>query len=328
LGRIPFLTPVVVPKIPPFPEPHVKWMFETVEAWDQSCPADVGIVGVPFDRGVVIPRVGARLGPKSVRETLYNSTTYSYELDVDVSSLKVVDCGDVDVDIMNYGETHRRVEQVLKQILGSCMIPLIIGGDHSLTYPCVKALHRSEGGNAKIGVIDFDAHLDCRVDWKECHGLWVREIQEMEGNPVEGRNITQIGIRGFGYSTFYRDYVKKMGMRVFTAREVKDRGVHAVIEDSVKVATDGTDMVYVSVDIDVLDQAFAPGTGVPSPGGLDSWELLSSIFYIGRNCPVRALDLMEVSPPLDMDNMTSRAGASVLLNFLCGLAFKKMKSLV
>jgi len=323
LGKVPYLNPVVVPRLPPLPEPHVRWMYQIVNEWNQESSADAGVVGIPFDRGVIIPRVGTRLEPKFIREILYNSTTYSYELDVDLSPLKIVDCGDVDVDIVNYDETHRRVELALTSVFKSGMIPLIIGGDHSLTYPCVKALCRSENSNVKIGVIDFDAHHDCRDGWKGHHGLWAREIQEIGGNPIKGENIVQIGIRGFGYSPFYRDYVKKTGMRVFPAKEVKERGIRTVTEDAVKIATDGTDMVYVSVDIDALDQASAPGTSAPSPGGLDSWELLSSVFYIGKNCPVKALDLMEVSPPLDIDNMTSRTGALLILNFLCGLASKK-----
>ena len=320
MGRIPFLNPVAVPKLPPVPEPHVEWINQIVEEWSPEIPSDVGVVGIPYDRGIVVPRLGARLGPRFVREILYSSTTYSYELDADLSSLRIVDCGDVDVDIMSYEETHRRVEQVLTQICDAHIIPLIIGGDHSLSYPCVRALCQSKGKGTKVGVIDFDAHLDCRTDWKENHGLWAREIQEIETGQVSGENIVQIGIRGFGYSTFYRDYVKKTGMTVFTAREVKQRGIDAVIEDSVKTAMDGTDIVYVSVDIDALDQASAPGTSSPLPGGLDSWELLSSLYYVGKNCSVGALDLMEVSPPLDIDNMTSRTGASVILNFLCGLA--------
>jgi formiminoglutamase len=326
LGRIHFLNPVAVPRHPPVPEPHVEWLNQIVQEWNQESTADAGLVGIPFDRGIVVPRLGARLGPRSIREVLYSSTTYSFELDADLSLLRLVDCGDIDVDIMNYGETHRRVEQVLAQVFGAHIIPLIVGGDHSLSYPCVKALCRSMGKDVRVGVIDFDAHLDCRADWKENHGLWVREIQEIEGGQVRGVNIVQIGIRGYGYSPFYRDYVKKNGMIVFTAREVKEKGINSVIEQAVETAMDGTDVIYVSVDIDALDQASAPGTSSPLPGGLDSWELLSSLYYIGKKCLVGALDLMEVSPLLDICNMTSRTGASVILNFLCGLTKNKAQT--
>lgn len=327
MGRVPYLNSVAVPKLAPIPEPNVKWLRQHIEEWDQKGSANAGLVGIPFDRGVIIPRAGTRLGPKSVREVLLDCTTYSYELDADLSALKIVDCGDVDVDVMSYRETHRRVEHALAGIFGSDMIPLIIGGDHSLTYPCIRGLCRSEGKDIKVGVIDFDAHHDCRTGWEEHHGLWTREIQELEGSPISGRNIVQIGIRGFGYSTFYRDYIKKSGMKVFLAKEIKESGIQRVTEEAIETATDGTDMVYVSVDIDVLDQTSAPGTSAPSPGGLDSWELLSSIFHIGKTCPVRALDLMEVSPPFDVGSMTSRIGAWVILNFLCGLTKRKTKKL-
>lgn len=322
MSQIKYVNPIHIPSPPPFPDPNLTWLCQVFKEWDGTSRADAGIVGIPFDRGVVSHRQGARLGPKYLRDALYFYTDYCIEHDQVLSRLKLVDIGDIEVDITNYHETQRRVESAMTEIFRSGTIPLVVGGDHSNSYPCVKALCNATQGK-RIGVIDFDSHHDVRSGWKENSGLWAREIQEIEGRPIKGENVVQIGVHGYVYSTIYRDFVRKSGMKIYTPLDLSKKGPLEVSEEALERATDGTDAVYVSVDIDVLDQAYAPGTNAPFPGGITTRELTSAIFEIAKNPLVLAMDLMEIAPPLDFNELTSKVGAEVLMNFLCGLSARK-----
>lgn len=305
------------------PDEQVTWISEFIVPWNFTDRADIGIVGIPFDSAVSF-RPGTRFGPSSVRDALKFNTTYNAELDLDISNLRIVDCGDIDTTL-DLDEAHKRVESALTAIVGCGISPLVIGGDHSLTYPCVKALCHNMPGR-KLGIIDFDTHFDCRpsIKGKEHSGLWVRKVQEIEGSPVRGENIVQIGIHGFAYSTFYRNDTRKRGINVFTPLDVKKRGMQSVMQDGLRLASDGTDAIYISVDIDCIDQAFAPGTSVPTPGGLFPSDVISGVVEAGKHPLTRAFDIVEISPVLDSGNMTSRLGAEIIMNYLCGLSSRSM----
>ena len=321
---VPYLRPVGIPRpLTTLPDPNVTWMFQIVRNWDYLQKADAGLVGVPFDGAVVTGRQGARYGPKAVRDAFYANATYSLELDVDLSSLNIVDCGDVEVNLMDAVETYERTEAVLTFIFKSGIIPLIIGGDHSLTSPCIKALCMLLKGK-KVGIVDFDSHHDCRVGLKGPQsGVWLREILEIEGEPIRGENIAQIGIHGFRYSLVYRNYVRKNNIRVFTPKDVREKGMESVIEEALEVASNGTDAIYVSVDIDCLDIAFAPGCAACSPGGLTTSDLITGVIEVAKHPLTHAIDIMEIAPPLDVNDMTVKVGGEVLINFLCGLLLRK-----
>jgi len=318
-----YLRSVPIPDPPPFPDPHLSWVCQIVRQWDRKTSADIGIVGIPFDKGTVSHRRGSRFAPERVREIFYANTTFCFEHGLDLSKLKIVDCGDIEVDVMSYEKTHRRVEETLTPLFSSGMTYVLIGGDHSVTSPSIKALCNSLENKERVGVVQFDAHHDCRADWKENSGLWVHEILEIEGSPIRGENIVQIGIHGFLYSKFYSDYIKKNKIKVFTASEVRKRGIESVMEEGMERAGDGTDLIYVSIDIDAVDEAFAPGTDHPRPGGITNWDLLTAAVLIGENPLTKVMDLMEISPPLDINDMTSKLGAEAIMNFLCGLCLQK-----
>jgi formimidoylglutamase len=322
LNDIPYLRRVSILKQPAL-DPNITRLGQITGNWDGVEYVDAGIVGIPFDRSVDHDhRRGASLGPGQIRDELYTKSTYYIDHDTDVGHLKMVDCGDVEVTI-DYGETHRRVEAALTPIFGSGMTPVIIGGDHSVTYPCIKALCNSLDQRKKLGVIDLDAHHDCRQGLEKVSGLWAREIQEMENAPVKGENIVQIGIHGSNYSRFYRDYVERTGITVYTPMEIRRRGIEVITEEAIEKASNGVDALYLSVDIDVLDQTFAPGTVAPTPGGLTPWDVTECIFRASGHPLVCALDVMEVAPPLDVNDMTSKNAADIIMNFLCGLSIKK-----
>lgn len=308
-----------------FPDPYIVSAADIIQPFQSGKPADVGIVGIPFDGGVVSHRLGARFGPQAVREDLREYTTYNSDLDVDIRDLHIVDCGDIEIAITDFEETHRRVEAVLTQLFETGMTLLILGGDHSLSAPCVRGLCNALNGR-QIGVIDFDAHHDVRSGWGRNSGLWVREIQEDPRAPVRGTNIVQIGIRGFSYSEYYRDAVRAMGITVFRPVDVRTRGIEAVMAEALERASAGTDAIYVSVDIDALDPPWAPGTNSPVHGGLMPWEVVAGVVLAGRHPLTRALDIMEIAPPLDVNRVTSTLGAEIAMQFLSALALRRKEA--
>ncbi len=304
-----------------FPDPHVIRVADLIRPWAQSEAADAGLVGIPFDGGVISHRLGARFGPQAVREDMFECSTFNLDLDVDIGSLHLVDCGDIEIAITDYDETHRRVVAALTPLFETGMTLLIIGGDHSLSAPCVRALCQS-GRGQRVGVIAFDAHHDMRSGWEHNAGLWVREIQEQPQPPVRGQNIVQIGIRGFSYSEYYRDIVRAMGITVFKPADVRRRGIEEVMAEALERAAAETDALYISVDVDVFDPPYVPGTNSPAHGGLMPWEVVEALVMAGRHPLTRAVDVMEIAPPLDVSRITSTLGAELLMQFLGALALR------
>lgn len=289
---------------------------DILKPWRTLDRADVGVVGVPFDTAVMMRR-GCRFGPAGVREALIFSTSYEPGLDIDLADgLLLTDFGDVDVVHTDVLETHRRVEGVLTAIHQLGVLPAVIGGDHSLAYPNVKALCNATKG--RVGVISIDAHLDVRHSH---HGEissgtpFRRVLEEIPGKPVLPENLVEVGINGWHNTRYYMDYIREMGIRVIPAREVHRRGIDAVVKEALQQATKGVDALYLTVDIDALDFAFAPGTCAPNPGGLTSTQVLEAVFQIGQHPLLRGFDLVEVAPPLDVQNLTAQMGAAIVMQF-------------
>jgi formimidoylglutamase len=312
MTRIPYLKPSRMPSV------LEERLCDLIKPWDFKSSIDVGIVGVPFDSATA-GRPGSRFGPDAIRLSFRNYTTYSYDFDVDIRKLRVFDLGDVDVVNANVPETHRRVEETLTAIFKLNIIPVIIGGDHSITYPSAKALCNVTNG--KVGVLDFDAHNDLRIpqQGQATSGASFRQLLEIPGSPIKGENVVQIGIHGFLNSSFYKEYADEQGIRIFSVSEVKNKGIEEVIEEALDIASNGTNAIYLSMDVDCLDQAYAPGTNRPSPGGLSSWDLFYAAFKIGDHPLTRAMDITEISPPLDINNLTINVGTSIMLHFMGGV---------
>jgi len=304
--------------ITPFvPDPYDVQICQLILPWAEVEKADVGLVGIPFDTSVMYRR-GCRHGPKGVRSALVMSNSYEPGLGIDLAEdFAITDFGNIDVVHTDVSETHRRIEQVLTEIFGLDMVPLILGGDHGTTYASVKALCNNISG--KVGVIMLDAHLDVRISH---HGEissgtpFRRILEEIPGKPVLPKNLVEVGINGWLSSKFATDYIKEKGIHMISAREVHKRGIEPVIEEAIGYATDGTEALFLSVDIDVLDFAFAPGTCAPNPGGLTSTQVLEAVYMIGRVKTLKGFDVVEVAPPLDTLDLTSYMGAAIAMQFM------------
>jgi agmatinase len=298
------------------PDRYDVGLHDVMVDWKTVESADIGIVGIPFDTAVM-GRRGCRFGPESVRSSLVFSYVYDPGLNVDLSKgLTITDFGNIDVFQTDVLRTHERCEQVLTEIRKAGVTPVVIGGDHSLAYPNVKSLMNTTAG--RVGVINIDSHLDVRHSHHDevSSGTPFRRLMEEAEKPMLGKNFVEIGINGWLNSRYYMDYCEEMGVTVIPAREVHRRSVDDVIAQSLERVTDGVDAFYVSLDIDGVDLAAAPGTCAPSPGGLTQYEVLEMVWQFGQHPLCRGFDVMEVAPSLDAAGVTSMLGAALIMNYM------------
>jgi agmatinase len=282
---------------------------------DEVSDVDVAVVGVPFDSGVSY-RPGARFGPAHVRESSRLLRPYNPAQDVEpFARQQVVDAGDLAVNPFSIEEAIGQIEAGARSLLERAGRLLTIGGDHTIALPLLRALHAEHG---PIAVVHFDAHLDTWDTYfgaDYTHGTPFRRASE-EGL-LDRSGCLHVGIRGPLYSA--NDLVQDadLGFQVVHSREVDDLGIRGVIErlkDRVEERP-----VYVSVDIDVLDPAFAPGTGTPEAGGLTSRELLAILrSFAGMN--LVGADLVEVAPAYDHAEITGIAASHVAYDLVSAMA--------
>jgi agmatinase len=260
---------------------------------------DVAIVGAPFDLQVT-NRPGARFGPRSLRAQAYLPGTHHLDLGVEIfDELEVGDCGDAPCPRGQPGRGHENIRARVETVASRGIVPVILGGDHSITWPAATAV-ATHVGWGKLGLIHFDAHADTAdiVDGNlASHGTPMRRL--IESGAVAGRNFVQVGLRGYWPPAETFAWMQSQGLRWHLMQEVWERGAAAVLSDAIAEASEGCDAIYLSVDIDVLDPGFAPGTGTPEPGGLAPVDLLRMVRQIALDTPLVALDVVEVAPPYD-----------------------------
>jgi agmatinase len=286
---------------------------------------DVAIVGAPFDDAVSY-RPGARFGPRAIRAATYTQGTYSLQLDVEpFEVLDVVDAGDAEVTPAWIERAHALIFRKVREVTETGAIPIVLGGDHSITWPSASAVAQVRAPRS-IGIVHFDAHADTAAeDWGVLagHGTPMRRL--VESGAVAGRNFVQVGLRGYWPPPEVFAWMRDQGMRWHLMREVEERGADAVVNDAIAEALDGADAVYLSVDIDVLDPGSAPGTGTPEPGGLQTRELLRAVRRVVDAVELAGMDVVEVSPPYDHAEVTAMAAHRTVLEAVSALAARKLR---
>ena len=268
--------------------------------------ADYVVLGVPFDVTSTY-RTGARFGPTAIREASLNIETYSFSTGVDVEDLKIHDLGDLHVT-SDTEETLKRLEKVEGELLEAKKTPVLIGGEHTITLGAVRALK----GRA-FAVISFDAHLDLRNEYmnlKNSHTTFMRRLNEQ----VKPQKIVEIGTRAVCREEL--NYAKKSGVTFLTTNEIRKKGVEETAEKIGKLLS-GIKTVYLSIDLDVLDPAFAPAVQNPEPNGICIhlfYELLEKV------CDNRivAFDVLEVAPNYD-NGVSAIQAARTIFEVLCHL---------
>jgi agmatinase len=283
-----------------------------VEDWS-AIRADTAILGAPFDSGTQF-RAGARFGPRAVREasTLFSfghAGAYDHEDDTVYlgPEVRIVDIGDADIVHTDTEQSHANIETGVRAILDSGALPVVIGGDHSVNIPCIRAF----AGRGPIHILQIDAHLDfvdVRHGVRHGHGNPMRRAAEQEH--VTG--ITALGIRNVS-STTQEGYevARAMGDDILSVRQVRRLGVEAVIARIPEGAA-----LYITIDIDGFCPSIAPGTGTPSHGGFLYYEVLEILQAAARRHRVVGIDLVEVAPDYDPTGSTAILAAQILLNLL------------
>ncbi|MBT5263582.1 MAG: agmatinase [Rhodospirillaceae bacterium] len=276
---------------------------------------EIGMIGVPYDGGVT-NRPGARHGPREVRNQSTMMRTINQATGVAPYELcDVADIGDSFVERpFALNESHEEILGVFQRVHAAGVVPIAVGGDHSISLPILRAL----ASERPVGMVHIDAHCDTGDDHlgsRFHHGApFSRAVEE---GLLDPKRTVQIGIRGGINSRDQWAFSYESGMRVIQMHEVYEMGIKAVIEEARQVVGDGP--TYLSFDIDALDPVYAPGTGTPEVGGLSSLEGqllvrgMSGLDLIGA-------DLVEVSPPFDPSGNTALAGATIMFEILCVLA--------
>jgi agmatinase len=289
--------------------------------------ADVAIVGAPTDDAVSY-RPGDRFGPRAIRLADVSGGFPPHrphlELGIDpFEVLVVVDHGDAEVVPADKDATHRAIREAVAAAVGAGCVPIVLGGDHSIAHPDVGAVADRVGAES-LGLIHFDAHAD-NADLvhgvRLSHGTPLRLLVD-EGS-LRGPNIVQVGLRGYWPDPDVFAWARDQGFRWHLMDEVYERGIEPVTDDVI-ASMSSLDHVFLSVDIDVCDPGFAPGTGTPEPGGMTARELLRSVRRIALALPIAGMEVVEVAPPYDVADITALLAHRVVLEALSGMALRKL----
>jgi agmatinase len=300
------------------------WAF-TDEAL-RAANADVAIVGAPFDEGTS-SRPGARFGPRAIRmapTAWATADAWSIQLLAEpYAKLTVVDAGDAPVVPTRFERALRVIHEKVYRVASAGPVPIVLGGDHSITYPSAAAVARAVWPR-KLGLIHFDAHADTGADqWGNLHAHGQPMRRLLEEGWVAGKNFVQIGLRGYWPDKATFEWMREQGMRWHAMTEIEERGSEAVLADAIVEALDGPEVIYLSVDIDVVDPGMAPATGTPEAGGMLARELLRAVRQIVSQVELVGMDVVEVSPPYDHAEVTAILAHRTVMEAISALGARR-----
>ena len=279
---------------------------------------DVAIIGVPHDSGTTY-RPGTRFGPQGIRKISALYTPYNFELGVDLrEQITLCDVGDVFTIPANNEKSFDQISKGVAHVFKSGAFPIILGGDHSIGFPTVRAICRHLG-DKKVGIIHFDRHLDTQeTDLDErMHTCPWFHATNMANAPA--KNLVQMGIGGWQVPRPAVKVSRERATNILTVTDICEMGLDAAADFAIEKATDGTDCVWISFDIDCIDAGFVPGTGWPEPGGLLPREVLKLLKKIVQNTTVCGMEVVEVSPPYDVSDMTALMATRVICDTMAHL---------
>ena len=279
---------------------------------------DVAIVGVPHDSGTTY-RPGTRFGPQGIRRISALYTPYNFELGVDLrEQITLADVGDIFTIPANNEKSFDQISKGIAHIFSSGAFPIILGGDHSIGFPTVRGVCRHLG-DKKVGIIHFDRHVDTQeTDLDErMHTCPWFHATNMKNAPA--KNLVQLGIGGWQVPRQGVKVCRERATNILTVTDITEMGLDASADFAIERATDGTDCVWISFDIDCIDAGFVPGTGWPEPGGLLPREALYLLKKIVQNTTVCGIELVEVSPPYDVSDMTALLATRVICDTMAHL---------
>jgi agmatinase len=280
---------------------------------------DVAIVGAPMD-DLVSDRPGARLAPRAIRGA---SSPPGPHLEAKVDAfevLRLVDFGDAPVIPADAARSHAAIEATVGQVLAAGVLPAVLGGDHSITKPALSACAARHGA---LGVVHFDTHTDTGAEVFgaiDSHGTFMRHL--VDGGQVDGRRYAQIGLRGYWPGEAEFSWQAAHGITSLFMHDVRDLGIREVVRRAVEAVGPGP--TYLTVDVDVLDPAFVPGTGTPEPGGMTATDLLLAVRTVATELELVGFDVVEVSPTgIGTADSSALIADRVVREALTGLALRR-----
>jgi formiminoglutamase len=289
---------------------------ELLTPWEEGIKGDIAIIGAPLSKPS-ISHSGASFAPDAIRRCLNSFTTYNIERGTDLAKDKktIIDFGDITMHPTSIEDCHQRIYESVKEVKQTNAAPftIILGGDHSITTSTVKAIKETKG---TVGIIQFDAHHDLRntEDGGPTNGTPFRRLIE-EGH-LKSEHLIQIGIRNYANAKAYHDYAIEQGVTVYTMKDVRQQPMTELINNALNQLQDKVDTIYLSVDMDVLDQAYAPGCPAIGPGGMHPDTLTQAIETALQHPKVHTMDIVEIDPTLDTRDMTRRVASLLIINSL------------
>jgi agmatinase len=280
---------------------------------------DIAVVGAPTD-DLVSDRPGTRFGPRAIRAAS-GSWGEHLEAKVDASTeLKMVDYGDAPVLPADPTRSHQAIETTVGQVLAAGAIPIILGGDHSISEPDIRACAAKHG---PVGLVHFDTHTDTGTEVfgvEVSHGTPMYRLVEV--GAVDPARYVQIGLRGYWPGPKEFAWQREKGIRSFFAHDIRSVGIEAIVEQALEIVGDGP--VFLSIDVDVLDPAHAPGTGTPEPGGLTSAELLWAARTVAAGLDIVGADVVEVLPTaIGSADITALVAERTVREVMTGIAMRR-----
>jgi agmatinase len=280
---------------------------------------DAAIVGAPMDE-LVSDHPGTRFGPRAIRNASGSASGVHLDAGIDaLEALRVVDFGDAPVIPADPVRSHEAIERTVGEVADAGAIPIVLGGDHSIAEPDIRACAKRHG---PLGLIHFDTHTDTASE------LWGAELSHgtpmyrlVEQGHVAGDRYAQIGLRGWWPGPQEFAWQREHGITELRMREVLERGIADVLAEAIEAVGPGP--AFATIDVDVLDPAFAPGTGTPEPGGMTSADLLWACRELAARLELVGADVVEVIPLRAGPDITALVGARIALELLTGIALRR-----
>lgn len=284
---------------------------------------DAAIIGAPMDE-LVSDSPGARFAPRAIRAASCPPGPHmEARVDAIGEVLKVVDFGDAPIVPADPVRSHEAIRETVTHALAAGVLPVILGGDHSIAEPDIRACADVFG---PVGLVHFDTHTDTGTTVfgaELSHGTPMYRL--VEAGVVDGARYAQVGLRGYWPGEEEFGWQRDRGIRSWPMHDVRDRGIRAVIDEVVEAVGPDSGPVFLSIDVDVLDPAFAPGTGTPEPGGMTSSELLWAAREVARRLPIVGADVVEVLPSaIGSKDITALVAERTVREILTGVAMRKV----
>lgn len=312
-------------------EPKVNELIKTIVNTDKEInwnEIDITILGAPLSKSSISASAASET-PKEMRSAWNSFNSYNIDYDVNLDTLNIIDLGDIKQHVTDIAICHKNIMQsmVSMRTVHPNTIPIVMGGDHSITAMLVKGwkkVHNEE----RIGILQFDTHFDLR-DLKDngpSNGTPIRNL--IESRVIKGRDVWNIGVHGFFNAKSLKTYADQNELNYVTIRELRKKGIEKVVINALEDLSSRVDTIYMTVDMDVLDTAFGPGVPSSTPGGMYTDELIHAVFLAGCYKKVKSMDIVCIDPTKDISKITIKTGVHAMLNFISGKVSKKEREYV